>query len=133
MMRWDYEKLDENGKMRYLPAHDFDGKITGKVIIGLKRYFDENPEEAHRLGWTKHIKYNFKEIEEKFPDYNPQTQNLFTTLKQIDEYTIEDEFHISDKSSEQMALEELMETMGLYTADRIVQIDDAGGVIVGWN
>ena len=37
-MHWDYEKM-EDGKIKYLPAHDYDGKITGKIIIGIKFFF----------------------------------------------------------------------------------------------
>ena len=131
-MRWEYEKLGDDGEIKYLPAHDFEGKITGKIVIGLKLYFDENPGEAARCGWIKHIKRDYKEIRELYPDWNPQTQNIFVTQKQVDEWTIEDEYHFEDKSQQQLALEEMMETMGLYAADRVVQIDDAGGVIAGW-
>lgn len=130
-MHWDYEKM-EDGKIKYLPAHDYDGKITGKIIIGIKFFFDENPEEAHRLGWIKHIKHDYNEINQMI-DYNPQTQNLFVHTLQVDEYTIEDIYSVAPKSEEQLALEELLETMGLYTAERIVQVDDAGGVVAGWN
>lgn len=129
-MHWTYEKLDENGKMKYLPAHDFDGKITGKIILGVALYFDENPEEARRLGWTKHIHHDAKEIREMV-DFNPQTQNLLTSQKQIDEFTIEDTYDVIDKTEKQMEYEEIFEAVGLFTYERVVQIDDAGGVIAG--
>ena len=99
--KWHYEKLDENGKVKYAPPNDADGKITGRHVFGLKAWFDENPEEARRLGWIKHIEHKTKDIE-----YNRQTQFLVNGIKTIDEYTVEDEWHIMDKSEEMMRLEE---------------------------
>ena len=54
-LKWRYEKLDEHGNVKMLPANDSKGEITGKFIIGLPEYFDEHPEERIRLGWIKHI------------------------------------------------------------------------------
>jgi len=45
-----YERLDENYKIIRCPTFDYDGKYTGKIIINLPAYFDENPEERIRLG-----------------------------------------------------------------------------------
>ena len=106
-MTWSYVKLDENGKRKGLPTNDFDRKVTGKVIYGVKQYFDENPEEAHRLGWIRCIHHSKKEIREIVGDWNPQTQNLIVTQKQIDEYTVEDTYHVMDKSEEQLLFEEM--------------------------
>lgn len=103
-IKYHYEKLDEEtGKIKYCPTHDLDGKITGRLIYGLKAWFDENPEERMRLGWTKHIEHETKEIE-----YNRQTQYLTNTTRQIDEFTVEDVCHVMDKSEEQLRLEELL-------------------------
>ena len=117
--KWEYEKLDENGKIKYCPINDYDGKITGHIVFGVKAWFDENPEERKRLGWVKHIHHDTKNIE-----YNKRTQYLKRGTKQIDEYTVEDVYHVMDKSEEMMRLEEL--TRGGFWGD-----DDAitfGGV-----
>ena len=50
----------------------------------------------------RHIHHDTKNIE-----YNRGTQYLKRSMKQIDEYTVEDEWHIMDKSEEMMRLEEL--------------------------
>lgn len=112
-MTYDYEKLDENLNIKYCPMNDFDGSITGRIVIGIKAWFDENPEERKRLGWIKHIKYTNDEIKEKWP-HNAQTQYLMRTTKQIDPYTIEDEYHVADKSEEMMLLEDLLESVNRF-------------------
>lgn len=109
-MRWTYEKLDEDMKIKYCPTNDPDGKITGKIVMNVPAYFDENPEERIRLGWIKHIHYNKEEIEEKV-QYNPQTQYLITSQRNIDDYTIEDAFNVIDKSEEMLLFEDMA---GLY-------------------
>ena len=113
-VRWNYEKLDEHGDMKWLPINDDKGEITGKHIIGLKEYFDENPEEARRLGWIKHITHSPNEVE-----YNAQTQYLQRYYKQIDDFTIEDEYEVFDKTEEMMLLEEMLEAIG-YAGGGIV-------------
>lgn len=101
--KWYYEKLNpETGKVEQVKFNDFDGKITGRIVFNVKAWFDENPEERKRLGWVKHIEKSTKDIE-----YNKQTQYLVRGIKQIDEWTVEDEWHIMDKSEEMMRLEEL--------------------------
>lgn len=99
---WYYEKLDEDGKVKHAPTNDLDAKITGKHVYGLKAWFDENPEERIRLGWVKHITHKTKDIE-----YNRQTQYLVREVRTIDAYTVEDFYHIMNKSEEQMRLSEL--------------------------
>ena len=106
-MNWTYVKLDEHGKRKSPPINDFDGTATGHIVFGVKNWLDENPEERKRLGWIKHIHHTRKEIKEIVGDWNPQTQNLITTLRQIDEYTIEDTYHVMDKSEEQILFEEM--------------------------
>ena len=101
--KWNYEKLDENGNVKYCPINDTDGSITGKHIIGLREYFDEHPEERIRLGWIKHIIHRKQDIE-----YNRQR-----SYRQIDPYTIEDEYTILDKTEEMMLLEEMIDSIGL--------------------
>lgn len=103
-----YEKLGEDMKPMRLPINDFDGSITGKIVINVPAYFDENPDEQRRLGWIKHIEHNDKDDPAK-PEYDPQTQYLIRSVKQIDDYTVEDVYHVMDKSEEQMLLEEMLE------------------------
>ena len=113
-IKWYYEKLDEEtGMIKHAPPNDPDGKITGKCVFGLKAWFDENPEERKRLGWIKHLTKNTKEIE-----YNRQSQYLQKSTRSIDEYTIEDVYHVADKSEEMMRLEELgYGAMAAYDSD----------------
>ena len=67
-----YEKLDENYKMKYCPAHDYDGSVTGHIVINVKAWFDENPEERKRLGWIKHLYYESnEELLSDLPDWDP--------------------------------------------------------------
>lgn len=104
-MRWDYEKLDEDGKLQNISDYknDPDGKITGKVVINVKAYFDENPDEWKRLGWTKHLHPDMKDVV-----YNHQTQFLSRGTRRVDEYTVEDVYYIIDKSEEQLEFEEML-------------------------
>lgn len=97
---WDYEKLQEDGKIRTISnnSNDFDGSITGHIVFGVKAWFNENPEERLRLGWTKHIHHN----PDKWVSYNKQTQYLVKALKVIDEFTIEDDYHVMDKTEDMM-------------------------------
>ena len=113
--KWHYEKLGEDGKIQsvHINKNDFDGKITGKIVFGVKEYFDENPAERIRLGWIKHITHSIKDI-----DYNHQTQHLIKEVRTIDEYTVEDVYHIADKSEEQMRLNEVHS--GWWDDDTIV-------------
>ena len=103
---WGYERLNEKYEREAINGeyhNDADGKITGHIVINVKAWFDENPEERIRLGWIKHIHPSTKDIE-----YNKQSQYLIASVRVIDEYTIIDEYHVMDKSEEQMRLEELM-------------------------
>ena len=112
---WYYEKLDEEGKLKHAPMNDMDGKITGKCVFGLKAWFDENPEERTRLGWTKHITYDTKDME-----YNRQTQFLAVSVRTVDEWTVEDVYHVMDKSEEMMRLDEVLShTSGGWEFDDI--------------
>lgn len=102
---WVYEKLQEDGKIKTIAMNhnDFDGKITGHIVFGVKEWFDENPGERIRLGWTKHIKHN----PEKYGiEYNKQTQYLEKTVHQIDAYTCEDVYAVKDKTEDMMRREE---------------------------
>ena len=103
-----YEKLDENMDLKRLPMNDYDGSITGKFVMNLPAYFDENPDEQRRLGWIKHITHE-EEDDPARPEYDLQTQYLIKSVRQIDDYTVEDVFHVMDKSEEQMLLEEMLE------------------------
>lgn len=119
---WTYQKMDEDGKIKHCPGNDLDGKITGHMVFGLKAWFDEHPAERIRLGWTKHIYHETKEIE-----YNRQTQYLSRGVRQVDEWTTEDVWYVLDKSEEQMRLEELLNHGGGYYFDD----GDADVVFVG--
>lgn len=104
-LRWNYEKLDENYDIKEVSEYtnDTDGTITGHFVFNVKAWFDENPEERKKLGWIKHIFHDTKEIQ-----YNRQSQYLISGLRVIDDYTVEDEYHVMDKSAEMMRLEELI-------------------------
>lgn len=103
-----YEKYDIASDTRqYCPMNDENGEITGKCIIGLKEWFDENPEERKRLGWTKHITHKTNEM----IGYDPQTMYALKSIRRIDEYTVEDVFHLVEKSEEMMLFEEMYETL----------------------
>lgn len=113
---WQYEQLQADGTVKIVGTNrnDFDAKITGKYVFGVKEYFDENPEEAHRLGWVKHIMHNA----EKWINYNKQTQYLVRTTKTIDAYTYEDVYLIMDKTEDMMrAAEEAVDGWMTYDSD----------------
>lgn len=113
--KWDYQKVDENGKIKWAPMNDYDGKTTGHIVFGVKAWFDEHPEERKALGWIKHIRHDTKDIV-----YNKRTQYLVPSIKNIDEYTVEDEYHIMDKSEEMMRLEELCRNNAFFFDDDVV-------------
>ena len=130
-MWWRYEKLDENGRVQYCPASDPNGEITGQHVIFLKWWFDENPEERKRLGWIKHLYYESnEEMRKDYPDYDPAIHYAMLSTKTIDEYTVQDEYHIVDKPDEMLELEEMLEVMNLYVPSGLVQLDGHGGVLV---
>lgn len=128
-MRWTYEKLDENYNFQHCPGNDPTGEITGHIVMNVKAWFDENPEERKRLGWIKHISYSPEEIREKYP-HNPQSQYLTEELHQIDEWTVEDVYHVMDKSEAMMRMEELLGGMGLSVSMGYTILDANGGLIV---
>ena len=43
--KWRYERLNDEGKIEYAPMNDYDGKVTGHIVFGVKAWFDEHPEE----------------------------------------------------------------------------------------
>lgn len=106
---YTYEKLVD-GKRKTVNEYtiDHDKSITGKFIVNVRAYFDENPDERIRLGWTKHI----------HPDntllYDKQTHYLVTLPRQVDEYTIVDEYHALPKTEEMLELEEMLESLGVW-------------------
>ena len=102
-----YIKLDENFNTKGCPLNDYDGSVTGNIVINVPAWFDEHPEERKRLGWIKHIIHNAIDI-----DYDPQTQFLIRELKTIDRWTVEDVYHVCDKSEEMLLLEDMMEAIG---------------------
>lgn len=130
-MQHKYEKLTADGKYQYCPANDFDGSVTGHIVINVRAWFDENPEERKRLGWIKHLYYESDaELKKDLPDWDPASQLLVKGTRRIDDYTIQDEYHVIDKTDEIMELEEMLETMNLYVPAGLVQLDANGGVLV---
>ncbi len=115
---YTYEKFDENGKVTNCPGNDYDGRITGHIVMNIKAWFDENPEERKRLGWIKHIRHSSRDIE-----YNPDTQRIVWSAKKIDEYTIEDEYHVVDKSEEMLRLEELLSALNYQSGDFVTLLN----------
>lgn len=121
MKEYSYIKL-EDGHIKHLPTQDPNGEIlVGRHMLNLTEWMDENPEERKRLGWIKHIHVDTKEIE-----YNRQSQYLQHYYRQIDEFTIKDEYEIIDKSEEMMLLEELSEGANLGVAGGIVFVGMEG-------
>lgn len=106
---YTYEKLVD-GKRETVSEYtiDHDKSITGKFVVNVKAYFDENPEERIRLGWTKHIHPDSSLI------YDKQTHYLVTLPKQIDDYTIEDQYYALPKSEDMLELQEMLESLGVY-------------------
>lgn len=105
MANYTYEKFNpETMETETCPMDDKDGKVTGKFILNLPRWFDENPEARKRLGWIKHISHNASEI----LDFDPQTEFVVKSVRQVDAYTIEDVLHVMTKSEEQLAFEEML-------------------------
>ena len=130
-MQHRYEKLTEDGRYQYCPANDYDGSVTGHIVIGVRAWFDENPEERKRLGWIKHLYYtNNDELMADLPDYDPASQYLVYGTEWLDEYTMRDRYYPIDKNEEMMELEEKLELMNLYVPRGLVQLDAQGGVLV---
>lgn len=109
-MRHSYMRLKEDGTIEHCPTYDYDGSITGKIVVNVNAYFDENPDERKRLGWIKHIEHTKDEIAEQVGEWDRQRQYLVRSLKTIDEWTVEDVYHVMDKSEEMMLLEEISQS-----------------------
>lgn len=109
-MRHSYMRLKEDGTIEHCPTYDYDGKITGKIVVNVQAYFDENPDERKRLGWIKHIEHTKDEIAEQVGEWDKQRQYLVRSLKTIDEWTVEDVYHVMDKSEEMMLMEEISQS-----------------------
>ena len=132
-MRYRYQRVDEEGRLQFCPLNDYDGKITGTglCIIGLKAWFDENPEERKRLGWIKHWEYEKpSEIAEDLPEYDPTKHYLAKWTVWVDEYTTKDKYYIIEKTDEMMAMEEMLEAMNLYVPTGTMLVDSMGGAIL---
>ena len=118
MSDYYYERLNEDFELERCPLDDKERKITGKYILNVPKWFGENPEERKRLGWIKHITYSDEEIMEKWP--HTMSQYLVKSTKQVDDYTVEDDYHVMDKSEEQMLFEEMLEVAGWGSGSGIV-------------
>ncbi len=126
-MDWDYEKLDENGKLITVSTWTIDSKkeYTGRYVMNVKAWFDEHPEERIARGWTKHIRWSPEEVREKWP-HNPQTQVLVRALKPIDAHTVEDDYHIIDKSEEMMRMQELLGVVDAFDSYDTMNVETEG-------
>ena len=111
-MKHDYIRLKEDGTIERCPTYDYDGKITGKIVINIPAYFDEYPDERKRLGWVQHNTLTKDEIAEQVGGWDKQRQYLVKSLKTIDEWTVQDEYHVMDKSEEMMLMEEISQASG---------------------
>lgn len=132
-MQYRYERLDEDGRKQYCPINDYDGTIsgTGNCIIGLKAWFDENPEVRKRLGWVKHLSYETnKEIMEDLPEYDPALHYLSLSTENVDEYTIKDRYRLIEKTEEMLEMEEMLEAMNLYVPNGTMIVDSQGGALI---
>lgn len=120
---YDYEKIVD-GKLKTVGEYtiDHDRSITGKFVVNVKAYFDENPEERIRLGWTKHIHPDASLI------YDRQTQYLVTLPKQVDAFTIVDEYHALPKTEEMLELEEMLESIGVWYDGDSDEYGTLGGI-----
>lgn len=98
-----YEKY-ENDEITMCPIDDKDGKITGKCILNVVAYFDENPEVRKALGWIKHITHD----PESEMEYDRQSQFVVRSTEQVDEWTVEDVYYVLDKSEDMLAFEEML-------------------------
>ena len=127
MAGYTYEKLDENLDVITCPMNDLDGSITGHIVVGLRQWFDENPEERKRLGWIKHLTPTLKE--QLGEDVDLTGKYLTTTLRQIDEYTVEDEYHIMPMSEEMMEFAEMANALGLEISLGVLLQDRNGGIM----
>ena len=101
--QYRYEKY-EDGEIKSCPQDDKDGAITGRIVLNVPKWFDENPEERIKRGWIKHIVHDTNEI----IGYNRQTHFAVKNTRRIDDYTVEDVFHVLEKSEDQLAFEEML-------------------------
>ena len=106
---YKYEKYNEEKQRMEHASHftnDVDGSITGHIVMDVASWFDENPEERTRLGWIKHIWYD--KPEDAGVEFNQQTQFYVIETRTIDEYTVEDVYHVKDKSEDQLLFEQML-------------------------
>lgn len=132
-MEYKYEKLDENYRKQFCPLNDYDGSITGtgKCIIGLKAWFDENEAERKRLGWIKHLYYeNVKDMQKDYPEYNPTLHYAVQFTEVVDEFTVKDSYRIIVKSEDMMEMEEMLESMNIFVPTGTMIVDSMGGAII---
>lgn len=132
-MEYRYERLDENNMVQHCPINDYDGSITGtgKCIIGLKMWFDENPEKRKALGWIKHYYYTKNsEVLEDLPEYDPTLHYLSLSTEKVDEYTTRDRYRLIEKTDQMYELEEQLEAMNLYVPNGTMIVDSMGGAIL---
>lgn len=104
-----YVKLTEDGEMEYLPKNDNNGEITGKIIVDLKSYFDENPELWKQLGWFKIIEPEYEKL-----DFDKQTERYDIATKRIDEFTFE-RYPVFRKKTEYELMCEEVSTYVIHT------------------
>lgn len=115
---YTYEKFEADGSIKYCPGNDYDGSVTGHIVMDVRSWFDENPEERKRLGWIKHIHPGTKGIE-----YNPLTQTLRQSYRAIDDYTIIDEYQVLDLPEELLLLRMNIQALNYSTGGFITLLD----------
>ena len=122
-MNWYYEKLDKDGKTISVNNYTIDSKkeYTGQFVFNVKAWFDEHPDYWKEHGWTKHITFESKEIKEKWP-HNAQTQILVKGTRRVDAHTIEDVYHVLDKSEEMMRLKEMLGVVDTWDSNGVITL-----------
>lgn len=119
-INYTYEKMREDGTIQFCPGNDYDGSVTGQIVMDVRAWFDENPEERKRLGWIKHIHPGTKDIA-----YNPSTQVINTMQRCIDDYTVIDEYEVEDLTEEHILLRLMLDTLN-YSSGSFITLLDGG-------
>lgn len=119
-MKHRFEKLDENGKIKYAPQRDNTGEYTGgKIVMNFPAWLNEDEERRKSLGWIKHLFYENRDdiIASLTEEYNPATDYIVRSVQPVDEYTVKDVYRVIHKTEKMMELEEILSLMdGFYSS-----------------
>ena len=110
-MKHRYERLDENGKIKWAPQRDESGKYTeGLIVMNFPAWLDEDEERRKRLGWVKHMFYEKHDdiVASLTEEYNPATDYIVRSVQPVDKYTVKDVYHVIHKTEKMMELEEIL-------------------------